>query len=148
MAGRLVEGTDGRHRRGTPVTSAIDRLVDQVRSRISVIDVDRARALQATGALFVDTRPVAQRMEFGEIPGALAIERNHLEWRLDPTSDHRHPDVIGHDGPIVVYCQEGYSSSLAVGSLADLGMTDVHDLAGGFAAWAGAGLPVVRMPRP
>lgn len=126
------------------MTSAIDRLVDAVRSRISLVDPATAAALQADGALLVDTRPAAQRIEFGEIPGAVAIERNHLEWRLDPTSDARHPVAADHRAAIVVFCQEGYSSTLAVGSLADLGVPDVHDLAGGFAAWAAAGLPVER----
>jgi len=73
----------------------------------------------------------------------VVIERNVLEWRLDPTGEHRLAD-IDHGRAIVVFCQEGYSSSLAVASLVDLGLTDVHDLTGGFAAWAASGLPVVR----
>ena len=121
--------------------SNIDRLLESVRARISVVDSSTASALRDGGALFVDTRPVSQRCEFGEIPGAIAVERNHLEWRLDPTSTHRHPAAIDHAGPIVVFCQEGFSSSLAVASLGDVGVTDVHDLAGGFQAWREHGLP-------
>ena len=90
----------------------------------------------------MDTRPIAQRRQFGEIPGSVVIERNVLEWRLDPASPHRHPAATDHDRTIVVLCQEGYASSLAVASLRGLGLRDVHDLAGGFAAWARAGLPV------
>ena len=80
-------------------------------------------------------RPDSQRRQFGQIPNALTIERNVLEWRLEPGGGHRHPAVVEHDGPIVVYCQEGYASSLAVASLVDLGVREVHDLAGGFRAW-------------
>lgn len=123
------------------MTSAVDRYLDAARARISVIDPATAAQLRTDGALFVDTRPEAQRADFGVIPGAVAIERNHLEWRLDPTSAHRHPAAIDHDGPIVVLCQEGYASSLAVAALVDIGMADVHDLGGGFAAWSAAGLP-------
>ncbi len=123
-------------------TSAIDRLIDRVRSRISVLAPDVAYRLQVEGALLVDTRPEWQRKEFGGLPGAATIERNHLEWRLDPTGDFRHPAAVGHVGPIVIVCQEGYSSTLAVGTLQDLGVPDVHDLAGGFQAWAAAGMPV------
>lgn len=104
-----------------------------------MLDAEAAAAARAAGALFVDTRPRAQREEFGEIPGAIVIERNVLEWRLDPTSAHRHPEAARHRGAIVVFCQAGFASSLAVASLVKLGVVDVHDLAGGFAAWAAAG---------
>jgi rhodanese-related sulfurtransferase len=124
------------------MTSAIDRHLEAVRRGISILTPEAAAELRAAGALLVDTRPVAQRTEFGQIPGAVVIDRNVLEWRLDPTSAHRHPATIDHHGPIVVFCQEGYSSSLAVASLAALGVPDVHDLGGGFAAWVAAGLPV------
>ena len=126
------------------MTSAIDRMIESVRSRISLVDPSAARGLHADGGLLVDIRPEAQRSRFGRIPGAVAIERNHLEWRLDPTSAHRHPAAVEHRGPIVVFCQEGFASSLAVATLGELAMSDVHDLAGGFEAWAAAGLPVER----
>jgi rhodanese-related sulfurtransferase len=122
--------------------SRIDALVAIAREGISRIDVADADAKRAAGALFVDTRPLEQRTAFGVIPDAVVIDRNVLEWRLDPTSDHRHPAAITHDGPIVVFCQQGYSSSLAVKSLVDLGLRDVHDLAGGFEAWSAAGRPI------
>jgi rhodanese-related sulfurtransferase len=127
---------------GSLTTPAIDALIDDARSRISVLDPIDAAALRTRGALFVDTRPAAQRAEFGRILGAVTIERNVLEWRLDPTSAHRDPTVAAHVGHIVVFCQQGYASSLAVATLVDLGVPDVHDLAGGFAAWAAIGLPV------
>jgi len=100
----------------------------------------------AEGGLLVDTRPVEQRRRDGEVPGALVIDRNVLEWRLDPASAHRVPNVAGYDQPIVVMCDEGYSSSLAAASLQDLGLVGATDLEGGFQAWAAAGLPVTRGP--
>lgn len=95
----------------------------------------------AAGALLVDTRPAAQRAEFGEIPGAIVIERNVLEWRMDPTSPDRHPAVTGPDQDIVVFCQAGYASSLAAASLRELGLSCATDLEGGYEAWLQAGLP-------
>lgn len=124
------------------MTSAIDAHLARARQGISILAPADAAVRRERGALFVDTRSEAQRRRFGEIPGAVHIERNVLEWRLDPSSEHRHPAVVDHDGPIVVLCQEGYASSLAVATLRQLGMTDVHDLGGGFEAWAAAGLPV------
>jgi rhodanese-related sulfurtransferase len=90
---------------------------------------------------------VAQRAEFGEIPGALIIERNVLEWRLDPTSPHRHPAVTGPDQSIVIFCQAGYASSLAAVSLQQLGLVNATDLVGGFEAWEQSGLPVTKNRR-
>lgn len=126
----------------TDHASAIDQHLAARRARISQVDAREAARMAARGALLVDTRPEFQRRELGTIAGAVQIERNHLEWRLDPTGDHRHPAAVDHRGPIVVFCQEGYSSILAVASLDDIGVADAHDLAGGFEAWVAAGLPI------
>jgi len=124
------------------VTKTVEQLLDDARARLRRLSPAEAADAFAAGALLVDIRPTAQREREGDVPGARVIERNVLEWRLDPTSEHRHPAAIDHRGPIVVFCQEGYSSSLAVASLTALGVPDVHDLGGGFDAWAAAGLPV------
>ena len=89
----------------------IDQLLSEVRSRLARVK-PQAAALQEDGALFVDIRPAVQRRSEGEIPGALIVERNVLEWRLDPASPHRLPEVTGYDQAIVVICSEGYASSL------------------------------------
>ncbi|HLL62372.1 MAG TPA: rhodanese-like domain-containing protein [Propionibacteriaceae bacterium] len=103
-------------------------------------DVDRVRAADlagemAAGALVVDTRPIEQRRRDGELPGAVIIDRNVLEWRLDPTCPHRIPQAADPDRRIIVVCNEGYSSSLAAATLRQLGLGRATDLAGGFQAW-------------
>ncbi|WP_307624259.1 rhodanese-like domain-containing protein [Streptomyces sp. V3I7] len=99
-------------------------------------------AARTGGALLVDIRYAALRERDGMIPGALVIERNELEWRLDPQGTHRAPEATGHDLRIVVICNEGYASSLAVASLHRLGLRRATDLIGGFQAWRAAGFPV------
>jgi len=96
--------------------------------------------------LIVDIRPVEQRRRDGELPGAVVVDRNVLEWRLDPTSPHRIPEIAGADQIVVVMCNEGYASSLAAATLQDLGLRWATDLDGGFQAVlarrrAGAGGP-------
>ncbi|GHB01146.1 hypothetical protein GCM10010305_50650 [Streptomyces termitum] len=71
------------------------------------------------------------------------MERNELEWRLDPLGSHRAPQATGHDLRVVVFCDEGYASSLAAESLRRLGLHRATDLIGGFQAWKAAGLPVL-----
>jgi rhodanese-related sulfurtransferase len=120
----------------------VDQLLERARASYSRVQAEEAATLGATGGLLVDIRPAGQRAEFGEIPGALVIERNVLEWRLDPTSPHRHSVVTCPDQHVVVICQAGYASSLAAASLRQLGLTNATDLIGGFEAWAQAGLPI------
>jgi rhodanese-related sulfurtransferase len=124
------------------VTRTVDDLLAAARARLQRFTPAEASEAAARGALLVDTRPEWQRRAEGEIPGALLIERNHLEWRLDPTSDARIPAAVDHDVEIIVVCSEGYSSSLAAASLQDLGLHNATDLDGGFRAWRAAGLPV------
>lgn len=116
--------------------AAVDRLLAAARARIAPrVSAGDLEAEMAAGALVVDTRPAFQRERDGDLPGAVLVERNHLEWRLDPTSPHRIAEATGPDRRIVVVCDEGYSSSLAAASLRDLGLTAVTDLDGGYQAW-------------
>jgi rhodanese-related sulfurtransferase len=69
------------------------------------------------------------------------VERNVLEWRLDPGGEARLPQATGYDRHVIVMCSQGYASSLAAASLQDIGLVNATDLAGGFLAWARAGLP-------
>jgi rhodanese-related sulfurtransferase len=125
---------------GSPRTIA--SVLADARSRLDRLEPYEAWAAFVGGALLVDIRPeLNQRLE-GTIPGALVIERNVLEWRLDPASDARVPEAVSHDLQVVVFCNEGYTSSLAAAALQDLGLRRATDLVGGFRAWQAAGLPV------
>ncbi|MFE2293993.1 rhodanese-like domain-containing protein [Streptomyces sp. NPDC059452] len=121
----------------------IDELLERVRAGYERIGPDEAAAAATDGALLVDIRYAALRDRDGLIPGALVVERNELEWRLDPQGSHRAAEAVSHDLPVVVICNEGYASSLAVASLRRLGLHRSTDLIGGFQAWRSAGLPVL-----
>lgn len=116
----------------------IEEMLAAARARLDRPDPHRAAELVADGAILVDTRPGWQREQEGGIPGVLVIERNHLEWRLDPTSDARIPQAVDHDVTWILFCSEGYSSSLAAASLQDLGLRNATDLDGGYRAWKAA----------
>ncbi|MFE5094937.1 rhodanese-like domain-containing protein [Streptomyces sp. NPDC056638] len=132
--------SDSRRGRTEPV--GIDELLERVRAGFVRVDPQEAVAAAADGALLVDIRYAELRARDGLIPGALVVERNELEWRLDPQGSHRAPEAVSHDLRIVVVCNEGYASSLAVASLRQLGLHRATDLIGGFQAWRAAGLPV------
>ena len=124
-----------------PGAKSIDQLLAEARSRITRVTPAEAERRVAGGAVLVDIRPQWQRAEEGEVPGALVVERNHLEWRFDPESDARLPQATGYDVEVVVLCQEGYTSSLAADALRSLGLERSSDVIGGFRAWAADGLP-------
>ncbi len=122
--------------------SAIAELLEQVRAGLSRVGPAEAARIAARGGLLVDIRPLELRRRHGTVPGAVVVDRNQLEWRLDPTSPDRLPEVVDAGQEIVLVCQEGFASSLAAGSLQALGLRRATDLDGGFVAWAAAGLPV------
>ncbi|MER7741345.1 rhodanese-like domain-containing protein [Streptomyces sp. NPDC096538] len=125
-------------------TAGIDELLERVRSGYVRIEAEEAyEAARSDEAVLVDIRYAALRERDGLIPGALVVERNELEWRLDPRGSHRLPEATSHDIRVVVVCNEGYASSLAAESLHRLGLYRATDLVGGFQAWRAAGLPVV-----
>jgi rhodanese-related sulfurtransferase len=119
----------------------IDELMAEARSGLVRLRPEAAFAALTDGAVLVDIRPLEQRIVEGEVPGAIIIGRNVLEWRLDPRSEARIPALARTDARIVVMCSQGYASSLAAASLRRIGLREATDLDGGFQAWKTAGLP-------
>jgi len=128
--------------------ASIDAYLERARTHLQRVTAAQASIAACQGALLVDIRPVVLRAADGEIPDALVIDRNTLEWRLDPTSPWRVPQGSDHDQHIVLICNEGYASSLAAVTLQELGLHNATDLVGGFQAWRAAGLPVLQQSDP
>lgn len=122
--------------------SRVDAQLVEARSHLARLSPTDAAHAQRDGALLVDIRYAALREQDGTIPGALVVERNELEWRLDPSCPHRAPEATDPEHRLVVVCNEGYASSLAARSLQQLGLPNATDLVGGFQSWRAAGLPV------
>ena len=123
------------------MSKSVETLLAEARTRLHRVTPRRAAQALAAGALLVDLRPIDQRRAQGVIPGAVVIGRNEMEWRLDPTSAWRHPAVTSHDQDVILFCAEGYQSSLAAALLLDMGFATATDMAGGFLRWKAAGLP-------
>ena len=134
--------------RSPPGSRSIDEILATARTRLHRLLPKQAFAeLRDTDinvpVLLVDIRPAAQRATYGQIPGAMIIERNVLEWRFDPRSlDGRLDIATRYDLRVIVFCQEGYTSSLAAAALQDVGLLNATDVVGGFKAWKEEGLPV------
>jgi rhodanese-related sulfurtransferase len=129
-----------------PTPRGISDILVDARQRLHRLHPADAYQAVRAGAVLIDIRPHLNRALEGGIPGALVVERNVLEWRLDPASDARLP-IAGYDLHAIVFCNEGYTSSLAAASLQDLGLSRATDLVGGYRAWLAAGLPTVGVRR-
>jgi rhodanese-related sulfurtransferase len=121
----------------------VDQLLAEARAELVRLTPAETRAALDADAVVVDIRPIEQRARDGEIAGAHVIPRNVLEWRLDPAGGHRDPAVADGDRQVILFCNAGYASSLAAATLRRLGI-DATDMAGGFQAWRGEGLPVTE----
>jgi rhodanese-related sulfurtransferase len=120
----------------------VDDLLAEARSRLERLGPDESRAAVDDGAVLIDIRTESQRAADGVVPEAHFVPRNVLEWRLDPASAHRDPELAKPAARVIVMCDEGYASSLAAVTLHELGITRATDLDGGFQAWKAAGHPV------
>jgi rhodanese-related sulfurtransferase/quercetin dioxygenase-like cupin family protein len=130
--------------RSAILVSSIEQILLAARARLRRLTPDEAYgAVEKTEAILVDIRPEGQRANEGSIPGALIVDRNVLEWRFDPESKSRLRVATDHDLHVIVFCSEGYTSSLAASSLQNLGLWRATDMIGGFHAWRGADLPIV-----
>ncbi len=120
----------------------IDELLEESRRRLERVEPEQAFEAMHAGALLIDLRSHDERDRNGVVPGSLHIPRSVLEWRVDPDSAHRNPAVDGLDQRLILFCSEGFSSSLAAATLHELGFENATDIIGGFAAWRAASLPV------
>lgn len=135
-----LTGTDAGRR-------TLDELLRKARACIDRLEPAAAHAAMAAGALLIDIRSVHDRARDGIVPGSLHLPRTVLEWRVDPDSPARNPNVGGLERQLLVMCDHGYSSSFAAAALVELGFSHTADVIGGFDAWRDAGLPVCRAPR-
>jgi rhodanese-related sulfurtransferase len=128
--------------------ATVEQLLAEARARLERVAPEEADAAARSGALVIDIRSEVQRDRDGAVPGARHIARNVFEWRCDPSSQWRDPEVAVRSGrQLIVMCNEGYQSSLAAVTLQRFGFENATDMAGGFQAWRAAGLDVVRTDR-
>jgi rhodanese-related sulfurtransferase len=116
-------------------------------AREEIVRVSPSEALKAVregAVILVDIRPSEQRRRDGDLPGAHNVQRNVLEWRLDPQGEYRDPELADVGLPVILICDEGYQSSLAAAVLRRLGV-EAGDVIDGVQGWVGAELPTVRM---
>lgn len=121
---------------------SIGEILESARRRIERYSPEEALAAQTAGAIIVDVRERADRMEEGAVAGAIPWPLSVLPWRADPDSDTRDDRIADRNNQLILMCNDGYSSSLAAAMLVEMGFHRAGDMDGGFHAWAARGLPV------
>jgi rhodanese-related sulfurtransferase len=123
------------------VLTTVEDMLAEAQGQIDRLSAAEAHAAAQEGGLLIDIRPLEQRQHDGLVPGATIVERNVLEWRLDPRGAHRNPDLARLDVRVILICDEGYQSSLAAATLLRFGL-DACDVIDGIQGWRAAGLPL------
>lgn len=113
-----------------------DQLLARLRERIAEISPEAAARELAAGAVLIDVREDAERAP-GTPLGALGLSRGFLELRIGE-------QVSDRGARVLALCGSGQRSLFAADTLFQLGYTNVASVAGGYAAWLTAGLPVQR----
>ena len=133
-----------------PGSVSVAQLLSHTRAKLERMTPDEARNEatrtdeMAPPTFLIDIRSERQRREFGSIPGSIVIDRNELEWKLDPRSRGRlGPSAVvdRFDVRVILISHDGNASSLAARSLQLIGLTTATDVVGGFLAWKAAGMP-------
>ena len=121
--------------------TTVEELLAEAAAEIGRLSPAEAHEAARHGGLLIDIRPLEQRERDGLIPGATIVDRNVLEWRLDPEGEHRNPGLARRDRRIILICNEGYQSVLAAATLCRFGL-DSCDVIEGVQGWMAAGLPL------
>ena len=122
----------------------IEELLAQARAQLGHRPTPQeAHAAAAAGeAILVDVRAGDVLARDGGIPGAIHHQRTVIEWRADPDCEWRDERIADLDAPLILFCSQGYASSLAARTLREMGFTRATDMDGGFDLWKSQGLPV------
>jgi rhodanese-related sulfurtransferase len=124
---------------GQPLLDSVKRRVafppmsdgEQASAQDIHLSPPRASELVAEGAQLIDVR-TEHEWDAGRIAGAKRIELGELGGRAGELESGR---------TVVFYCRGGNRSAMATQAFREAGY-DAHNIEGGLAAWAEAGLPL------
>ncbi len=98
--------------------------------------LEATQMINRQDALVIDVREDAEFAK-GHIVGARHIPLGQLEARAKELQKYK-------SKPVITCCEAGNRSSAAIATLRKLGFESVYNLAGGYAGWQQAGLPVEK----
>lgn len=110
------------------------RLVEDAKSNVREVSVDKTRDRIEHGAKLIDVR------EDNEFEAAHAAGAKHMgRGVIDRDIVQTFPDK---DIELILYCGGGYRSALAADNLRKMGYSNIWSMAGGWHAWKDSGAPI------
>ncbi len=101
---------------------------------LSSVELEKKLETQNETLLLIDLRDVREVKKEGRIPGSLHIPRGMLEFWIDPDSPYYRAEFDKAE-ELILYCNKGWRSALAVQSLQTMGVENVSHLQGGMEQW-------------
>ncbi len=127
------------------ITKGYKALLDEANAVVTALSAEEAKALLGDDDhRFIDLRDIRELRREGKIPGAFSCPRGMLEFWIDPESPYHKP-IFQEDRGFIFYCASGWRSALAAKIAAEMGLTPVVHIAGGFTAWREAGGAIERL---
>ncbi|MCY4265220.1 MAG: rhodanese-like domain-containing protein [Gammaproteobacteria bacterium] len=117
------------------IKKSVHTLVEEATAEVTTLtpaEVDVRR--DEEGVLLVDLRDIRELQRDGTIPGALHVPRGMLEFWIDPESSYYRKEFDTVES-VILYCNKGARSALAVRSLQSMGIESAAHMAGGFERW-------------
>jgi rhodanese-related sulfurtransferase len=113
-------------------------LVNDAKSRVKEIDIERYKEMVASGAphTLVDIREDSE-WAAGRVAGAVHLGKGIIERDIEQT-------VPDKNTTLVLYCGGGFRSALSADALQKMGYTNAISLDGGWRALQTSGLAIER----
>ncbi len=130
------------------IETAAHETVQESVQDTQLITADAAAKLIEEGALLIDVRSEGGRASTGAVPGAVVVNREHVDEDFSPESAHRLAQLSGTDQKIVVFCGSVNGSRPVAQKLKVLGYANAVHVDGGFPALRDAGVPTTGPTAP
>jgi rhodanese-related sulfurtransferase len=123
------------------MATSVKAMMDAANAAVPRVTPAQAKEMMSRdNVIVVDVRDAMEVAQSGKVAGAVHIPRGLLEFKADPDSPARDPN-LDQDKTVIVYCASGGRSALAGKTLKDMGYDKVFNL-GGFKDWAESGGPI------
>jgi rhodanese-related sulfurtransferase len=121
----------------------VKEMMEAANAAVSRVTPAQAKEMMSRdNVVVVDVRDAKELDASGKVAGAVHIPRGLLEFKADPDSPARDPN-LDTDKTVILYCASGGRSALAGKTLKELGYDKVFNL-GGFKDWVESGGPVEK----
>ncbi|MBX2966731.1 MAG: rhodanese-like domain-containing protein [Cyclobacteriaceae bacterium] len=128
----------------SPVPKTAKALVAEAKKNIENLTPQQVQdELTSGNVVLIDVRESEELKQGGHIEGSVHAPRGMIEFYADPEMPYYKPE-FDKSKRIILFCNSGNRSALAVATLKEMGFSNVAHLDGGLKAWKESGKPVIE----